>query len=43
MSDDAALRKWLADYLVTNIGCSPNDVDFDASFNGAPADSKSGV
>jgi phthiocerol/phenolphthiocerol synthesis type-I polyketide synthase A len=29
--DEAELRHWLVDYLVTNIGCSPNDVDFDAS------------
>ena len=24
------LRNWLVDYLVTNIGCSPDDIDFDA-------------
>jgi phthiocerol/phenolphthiocerol synthesis type-I polyketide synthase A len=29
--DEAELRHWLVDYLVTNIGCSPDDVDFDAS------------
>ena len=28
---EAALRDWLADYLVTNIGCSPDEIDFDAS------------
>ena len=27
--DDAELRHWLVDYVDTNIGCSPNDVDFD--------------
>ena len=31
--DEAELRHWLVDYLVTNIGCSPDDVDFDASMN----------
>ena len=28
--DEAALRHQLVDYLDTNIGCSPNDVDFEA-------------
>jgi len=31
--DEEALRHWLADYLVTNVGCSPDDIDFDASLN----------
>ena len=31
--DEAALRHWLADYLVTNVGCSPDDIDFDASMS----------
>ncbi|HME79870.1 MAG TPA: type I polyketide synthase [Mycobacterium sp.] len=31
--DEAALRHWLADYLVTNVGCSPYDIDFDASMS----------
>ena len=31
--DEAALRHWLVDYLVTNIGCSPDDIDLDASMN----------
>ena len=31
--DEAALRHWLVDYLVTNIGCSPDEIDFDASLN----------
>ena len=30
--DEAALRRWLVDYLVTNIGCSPDEIDFDAPF-----------
>ena len=29
----AELRQWLVDYLVTNIGCNPDDIDFDASMN----------
>ncbi|BBX45815.1 phthiocerol type I polyketide synthase PpsB [Mycobacterium cookii] len=28
--DEGALRHWLADYLVTNVGCNPYDIDFDA-------------
>ena len=31
--DEAALRHWLVDYLVTNVGCSPDDIDFDAPLN----------
>ena len=31
--DEGALRHWLADYLVTNVGCSPYDIDFDASMS----------
>ena len=31
--DEAALRRWLVDYLVTNVGCSPDDIDLDASMN----------
>jgi phthiocerol/phenolphthiocerol synthesis type-I polyketide synthase A len=29
--DEAALRHWLVDYLVTNIGCGPDEIDFTAS------------
>ena len=29
--DEAELRHWLVDYLVTNIGCNPNEIDFEAS------------
>ncbi|MCK5753183.1 MAG: polyketide synthase, partial [Mycobacterium sp.] len=28
--DEDAIRNWLVDYLVTNIGCSPDEIDFDA-------------
>jgi phthiocerol/phenolphthiocerol synthesis type-I polyketide synthase B len=31
--DEDALRHWLADYLVTNVGCSPYEIDFDASMS----------
>ncbi len=31
--DEAALRRWLVDYLVTNVGCSPDEIDFDVSLN----------
>ena len=27
------LRNWLVDYLVTNIGCSPDQIDLDAPLN----------
>ncbi|WP_460353306.1 beta-ketoacyl synthase N-terminal-like domain-containing protein [Mycobacterium sp. ZZG] len=28
--DEDAIRHWLVDYLVTNIGCSPDEIDFNA-------------
>jgi phthiocerol/phenolphthiocerol synthesis type-I polyketide synthase B len=28
--DETAARHWLVDYLVTNVGCSPEDIDCDA-------------
>ena len=31
--DEEALRHWLADYLVTNLGASPYDVDFEATMS----------
>ncbi|UXA15914.1 type I polyketide synthase [Mycobacterium sp. SMC-4] len=31
--DEAAIRHWLVDYLVTNIGCSPDEIDLDAPLN----------
>ncbi|MEZ0340962.1 acyltransferase domain-containing protein [Mycobacterium sp. pV006] len=31
--DEAAIRHWLVDYLVTNIGCSPDEIDPDAPLN----------
>ncbi|WP_275571166.1 type I polyketide synthase [Mycolicibacterium vanbaalenii] len=31
--DEDAIRNWLVDYLVTNIGCSPDEINFDAPLN----------
>ncbi len=31
--DEAALRRWLVDYLVTNVGCSLDDIDLEASMH----------
>src|ERR1700749_1953557 len=31
--DEQALRHWLGDYLVTNLGNSPEEIDFDASLS----------
>jgi phthiocerol/phenolphthiocerol synthesis type-I polyketide synthase B len=31
--DEETLRHWLADYLVTTVGCSPYEIDFDASMS----------
>lgn len=41
--DEADLRHWLVDYLVTSLGCSPDDIDFDASFNDLGVGSKDAV
>ncbi|HVQ97438.1 MAG TPA: beta-ketoacyl synthase N-terminal-like domain-containing protein, partial [Mycobacterium sp.] len=41
--DEAELRHWLVDYLVTNIGCSPDDVDFDASLKDLGVGSRDAV
>ena len=41
--DEAALRHWLVDYLVTNIGCSPDDIDFDASMHDLGVGSRDAV
>ncbi|MBJ7339969.1 type I polyketide synthase [Mycolicibacterium sp.] len=32
-SQEAELRHWLVDYLVTTIGCSPDQIDLDAPLN----------
>ena len=31
--DEAGLRRWLVDYLVTNVGCGLDDIDLDASMH----------
>src|SRR6478609_10819362 len=41
--DEAGLRHWLVDYLVTNIGCSPDNVDFGASMNDLGVGSRDAV
>ena len=41
--DEGAIRNWLTDYLVTNIGCSPDDVDVDASMNDLGVGSRDSV
>ncbi|BBY29239.1 SDR family NAD(P)-dependent oxidoreductase [Mycolicibacterium sediminis] len=41
--DAADLRHWLTDYLVTTIGCSPDDVDPNASFNDLGVGSRDSV
>ena len=41
--DEAAVRNWLADYLVTNIGCSPDEINFDATRDDLAVGSSDGV
>ena len=40
---DAALRHWLIDYLVTNLGCDPNGIDVDASLSDLGVGSRDAV
>ncbi len=42
-SDETELRRWLVDYLVTNSGCSPDDLDFDAPLNDLGVTSRDAV
>ena len=37
------LRHWLVDYLVTNIGCSPDKIALDVTFNNLGVGSRDGV
>ena len=39
----AELRHWLVDYLVTTIGCNPNDIDLDLSLNDLGVGSRDAV
>jgi len=41
--DEADLRHWLVDYLVTNVGCSPDKVAVDIPFNELGVGSRDGV
>ena len=41
--DEAALRNWLVDYLVTNVGCNPEEVDVEASMNDLGVGSRDAV
>src|SRR6201986_5629689 len=41
--DEDALRHWLADYLVTNVGCRRYDIDFDAPMSDLGLGSRDGV
>lgn len=41
--DEAELRRWLIDYLVTEIGCRPDDVGLDVTFNDLGVGSRDAV
>jgi len=41
--DEAGLRNWLVDYLVTNVGCSPAEVDVNVSMNDMGVGSRDAV
>jgi acyl carrier protein len=41
--DEAALRNWLVDYLVTNVGCNLEEVDVEASMNDLGVGSRDAV
>jgi acyl carrier protein len=43
ISSAAELQRWLADYLITNNGCHPGDIDFDASFSDVGVGSRDAV
>ncbi|MDT5332121.1 MAG: phthiocerol/phenolphthiocerol synthesis type-I polyketide synthase [Mycobacterium sp.] len=40
---DTALHHWLVDYLITNIGCDPNEIDPDSSFSDLGVGSRDSV
>jgi phthiocerol/phenolphthiocerol synthesis type-I polyketide synthase A len=40
---DTELRRWLVDYLITNIDCDPNEVDPDSSFSDLGVGSRDAV
>ncbi|MGV0742695.1 SDR family NAD(P)-dependent oxidoreductase [Mycolicibacterium sp. XJ870] len=41
--DGAGLRNWLVDYLIANIGCNPEEIDFDLSLNDLGVGSRDAV
>jgi phthiocerol/phenolphthiocerol synthesis type-I polyketide synthase B len=41
--DEAALRIWLVDYLITTIGCNPDEIDFDLSMSDLGVGSRDAV
>lgn len=41
--DETGMRNWLVDYLVTTIGCSPDEVDIHASLNDLGVGSRDAV
>ncbi len=41
--DETGLRHWLVDYLVTNVGCNPDEIDPDVPFNELGVGSREGV
>lgn len=43
IGDDAGLRRWLIDYLITTVGCKPEDIDLDQSLNDLGVSSKDAV
>ncbi|WP_458315762.1 SDR family NAD(P)-dependent oxidoreductase [Mycolicibacterium brisbanense] len=43
VGDDAGLRRWLIDYLVTTVGCKPEEIDLDLSLNDLGVGSKDAV
>ncbi|UXA15916.1 type I polyketide synthase [Mycobacterium sp. SMC-4] len=41
--DEAAIRRWLVDYLVTNMGCNPDQIDAGASMHDLGVGSRDAV
>ena len=41
--EEAEVRHWLVDYLVTNIGCNPDDINLDLSLNDLGVGSRDAV
>ena len=41
--EEADLRRWLVGYLITNVGCNPDQIDVDIPFNELGVGSRAGV